>query len=140
MKPYNCVEVSPVETPYLSYTLGQPQSGGWRQRFASARQFWEPRRLIYNLILASVVAFWVFFTWPHFHSAMNLTSLLRLAVLASLANLCYSAAYLVELTIQRSTNTVKLNRQRWGLWSMGTLFAVVLENYWIVDEIYPFVR
>jgi hypothetical protein len=33
-----------------------------------------------------------------------------------------------------------LRRQRWGLWVIGTLFAIVFENYWIADEIYPFVR
>jgi hypothetical protein len=33
-----------------------------------------------------------------------------------------------------------LKRQRWGLWVIGTLFAVLLANYWIVDEIYPFVQ
>jgi hypothetical protein len=27
--------------------------------------------------------------------------------------------------------------QRWGLWILGTLFAFVLANYWIADEIYP---
>jgi hypothetical protein len=24
-----------------------------------------------------------------------------------------------------------------GLWLIGTLFAIVVENYWIADEIYP---
>jgi hypothetical protein len=28
----------------------------------------------------------------------------------------------------------------WILWLMGMLFAIVFENYWIADEIYPFVR
>jgi hypothetical protein len=95
--------------------------------------------VIYNLVLAAVVAFWVIFTWPHFRDAMNLTSLLLLVTLASLANVCYCAAYLVDITMRASARHA-LNHQRWVLWLMGTLFAVVLENYWIVDEIYPFVR
>jgi hypothetical protein len=95
--------------------------------------------VIYNLVLAAVVAFWVVFTWPHFRGAMNLTSLLLLVILASLANVCYSAAYLVDITMRASARHA-WNQQRWVLWLMGTLFAVVLENYWIVDEIYPFVH
>jgi len=86
------------------------------------------------------MAFWVLFTWPHFRPAINLNVLLLLFVLAALANICYSGAYFVELTIRGSANSVNLNRQRWLLWSMGMIFAVVLENYWIVDEIYPFAR
>jgi hypothetical protein len=33
-----------------------------------------------------------------------------------------------------------LRRQRSVLWVIGTLFAILLANYWIADEIYPFVR
>jgi hypothetical protein len=31
-------------------------------------------------------------------------------------------------------------RRRWVLWLAGVIFAIVLTNYWIVDEIYPYVR
>jgi hypothetical protein len=139
MKPYNCVEVSPMEA-YPSESVGQSSSAGWRQRLTSASRFWEPRRVLYNLLLTAVVVVWVVYTWPHFRPAINLTFLLLLAVLASLANVCYSAAYLVELTIRGSATSGNLNRQRWVLWLLGMLFAVLLENYWIVDEIYPFVH
>jgi hypothetical protein len=27
-----------------------------------------------------------------------------------------------------------------GLWTVGVIFAVVIANYWIADEIYPFIR
>jgi hypothetical protein len=128
-----------VATPYLSDTFVQPQAG-WRERLTRATRFWEPRRVIYNLVLTVVVAFWVLFTWPHFRPAINLKVLALLIVLAALANVCYSAAYFVEVTFRESAGSAKLNHQRWMLWSMGMIFAVVLENYWIVDEIYPFVR
>jgi hypothetical protein len=128
-----------METPYSAEFFRQTHSG-WRDRLIGARRFWEPQRAIYNLVLTVIMAFWVLFTWPHFRPAINLNALLLLIVLAALANICYSAAYFVELTIRGSANSVNLNRQRWLLWSMGMIFAVVLENYWIVDEIYPFVR
>jgi hypothetical protein len=128
-----------METPYSAEFFRQPHSG-WRDRLIGARRFWEPQRVIYNLVLTVIMAFWVLFTWPHFRPAINLNDLLLLIVLAALANICYSAAYFVELTIRGSASSVNLNRQRWLLWSMGMIFAVGLENYWIVDEIYPFVR
>jgi hypothetical protein len=96
--------------------------------------------LLYNALLCLVVAAWVIATWPHFRPAMTLQSLLLLALLGLIANLCYCAAYLIDLPMQGLAPGVAFwSRQRWALWSIGTLFAIVLANYWIVDEIYPFV-
>ena len=105
-----------------------------------AVRFWEPRRLLYNLLLFAVVVIWVVKSWPHFRPAMNLEGLGVAVVLGLLANLCYCAAYLAEILIQNATNSEVWNRQRWAIWMVGTLFAIVFENYWIADEIYPFVR
>lgn len=103
-------------------------------------RFWEPRRLAYNLVLTAVVVIWITTTWPHFHPAITSSSLLLLFVLALLANACYCAAYFVDIPLQRSSLSSAWKRRRWGLWLMGTLFALVLANYWIADEIYPFVH
>jgi hypothetical protein len=123
-----------------SQGLGKSPSGPFRGLLADAFRFWEPRRLAYNFVLTAVVAIWLVATWPHFRPALTLASLLLLAVLALLANLCYCAAYLVDIPMQRSSLSAVWKRRRWGLWLMGTLLAIVLANYWIVDEIYPFVR
>jgi len=108
--------------------------------FSDSVRFWETRRLIYNLLLAAVVLIWLVASWPHFRPAFTLTSLLQLAVLALLANACYCAAYLVDLPMQHSSFRSLRNRRRWALWVVGTLFAILFTNYWIADEIYPFVR
>jgi hypothetical protein len=125
-----------------------PESGGaaahsaegspWKGLMEAAR-FWEPRRLLYNALLFVVVMIWVVKTWPHFRPAMNLEALGIMTVLALLANLCYCAAYLAEILIQNATTSAAWNRQRWALWIVGTLLAILFENYWIADEIYPFV-
>jgi hypothetical protein len=112
----------------------------FRSFFPDAIRYWEPRRLIYNLALTAVCVAWLAVTWPHFRPALTLTSLLPLAILALAANVCYCAAYLVEISFQRSSPGPVRRRQRWALWLVGTLFAIVLANYWIADEIYPFVR
>jgi hypothetical protein len=126
--------------PTGSQGFGESPSGRFRGFLADAMQFWEPRRLAYNFVLAAVVLVWLVATWPHFRVALTPHSLLLLATLALLANVSYCAAYLVDIPIQRSSLSTVWRRRRWGLWLVGTLFAIVLANYWIVDEIYPFVR
>lgn len=111
-----------------------------RGGFFDAARFWEPRRVLYNLILTAVVTIWVAASWPHFLPAFNLHALALLLILVLLANLCYSAAYLVDIPMQRSFLAAVWSRRRWALWLAGTLFAIVLANYWIADEIFPFVR
>lgn len=68
-----------------------------------AIRFWEPRRLAYNLVLVAATGAWLALTWPHFRPALTLPSLAPLAVLALLANVCYCAAYLVDIPLQRSS-------------------------------------
>jgi hypothetical protein len=125
---------------YPSEGFGKSSFGSFRSTFSEAIRFWEPRRVIYNAVLSAVVAAWLVMTWPHFRAALNLSSLLLMSILGLLANACYCAAYLVDIPMQRSFAGEAWKRRRWGLWLAGMLFAIVLANYWIVDEIYPFVR
>ena len=111
-----------------------------RDVLRDAIRYWELRRLIYNSVLVAVAIAWLIGTWSHFRPALTLQSLFLLSVLAILANLCYSTAYLADIPVQLSSLRATWRRRRWVLWLAGMLFAVVLENYWIADEIYPFVR
>ncbi len=104
-----------------------------------AIRYWEPRRLWYNLALTGLGAAWVFLTWPHFQPALSLQPVLQLLVFAALANLCYSAAYLVDIPLLQSPFAGRWRQWRWALWLIGTLLALVLAQYWIGDEISPFV-
>jgi len=103
-----------------------------------AARFWEPRRIAYNLVLAAVVVAWLTLTWPHFRSALVLQSLLYLLGLAAMANVCYSVAYLADILRQSSPFRVRWRRHKWALWLAGTILAILLECYWIADEIYPY--
>ncbi len=126
--------------PTQPQSLGKSPSGPFREILTDAVRFWEPRRVIYNLVLAVVVVIWLVASWPHFRPMFTLHSLLLISILALLANVCYCAAYLVDIPMQGMSAGVALKRLRWGLWVIGTLFAILFENYWIVDEIYPFVQ
>ncbi|MGB8495854.1 MAG: hypothetical protein WCE53_15750 [Candidatus Acidiferrum sp.] len=127
-------------TPTPSPALPEPTLGSFRALLADSIRFWEPRRVVYNLALSAVAVVWLIVTWPHFRPALTLPSLLLLVILGLLANACYCAAYLVDIPMQHSTLCAVWKRWRWGLWLVGTLLAILLENYWIADEIYPFVR
>lgn len=131
-----------METAYptQAQSSGEPPSSSFRELLADAKRFWEPRRLVYNGVLTAVVVEWLVATWPHFRVALTLPSLLLLAILALLANVCYCAAYLVDIPMQCSSVSTVWRPRRWALWSIGMLLAMVAANYWISDEIYPFVR
>jgi hypothetical protein len=125
--------------PTSPQSLVTPPSEPFRGLVTDAIRYWELRRLVYNLVLAAFVAAWVLWSWPHFRPAMTWHSLLLLSILAFLANLCYCAAYLVDLPLRASLGDA-WKRWRWTLWLVGMLFAILFENYWIADEIYPFVQ
>lgn len=120
-----------------SQTAHDTPPGSFRQSLAVAARFWEPRRIAYNAVLCVIVAAWMAATWPHFRDALSLFHLGQMLVLALLANVCYSAAYLVDLAAQLSALSAVSQKTRWALWIAGTLFAILLANYWIADEIYP---
>lgn len=123
-----------------SASLGDLPSGSFRDSVADAIRFWEPARVLYNLILIGIALLWLVATWPHFRGALTLLHVFQIAVLALIANACYCTAYLVDFGLQRTFSGDLRKRWRWGLWILGTLLAIVLTNYWIADEIYPFVR
>jgi len=125
--------------PAQSQGPGTSPSGPSRGLLADAIRYWEPRRIVYNLVLAAVVLAWIVFSWPHFRPALTLSSLPPMVFLALVANVCYCAAYLVDISFQDSSLGAVWKRRRWGLWLLGTLLAILLANYWIADEIYPFV-
>jgi hypothetical protein len=108
-----------------------------RPYLVDAIHFWEIRRLFYNLALIAAAISWLVATWPHFRPALTLHSLFLLSILALMANACYCAAYLVDIPMQISTLSITWKRNRWILWLVGTLFALLIANYWIADEIYP---
>ena len=123
----------------LLENFGKSPNGWFEGSFGDAIRFWEPRRIVYNFALTAVCVAWILSTWPHFRPALTLSSLGIVTVLALLANVCYCAAYLVDIPAQHLIGGTVWSRGRWVLWLAGTVLAIVITNYWIGDEIYPFV-
>ena len=69
---------------------------------------------------------------PHAKALTRETGPLLLARVA-LANVAYCATYLVDLPLQRSEVRDDWRRRRWWLWLAGTLFALLLAQYWITS-------
>jgi hypothetical protein len=63
---------------------------------------WEPRRVIYNLVLAAVVVAYSAAGYPAAKQTLTTDSILVLFLLAVVANIAYCAAYLVDIVAQIS--------------------------------------
>lgn len=86
-----------------------------QENLGNSIRFWERRRVIYNVVIAAVFAGWAVLTWPHFREASILQALLFLVIFAAMANLLYSAVYVVDIPLQHSAlKTV------WHRWRLGS--------------------
>ncbi|HEY3520310.1 MAG TPA: hypothetical protein VGK80_04635 [Rhodanobacteraceae bacterium] len=104
---------------------------------SDAIRYWESRRLIYNLALATVVIAFAVIFWTRIRAHLSFEPILMLLVLAVLANLCYCAAYVANVPMQFSAFRDGWRRWRWALWLFGVLFGAALAWYWTGDEILP---
>lgn len=108
-----------------------------RDVLSDAIHYWEPRRIVYNLALAAVVLVFAVTFWTQIRDRISFELLLALVVLAVLANVCYCAAYIVDIPLQLSSHFMLWKRWRWLLWVFGVLFGAALAWYWTGDEILP---
>lgn len=100
-----------------------------KEAITSAIRYWEPRRLLYNAALVVVVVAYFIAGLPKTKSAIGTELLLSLFVLAIVANICYCAAYVVELFVQLSGFRDTWLRSRWILLLIGTAFAATLARW-----------
>ncbi len=114
-----------------------PSHASLQDLLGDAIRYWEVRRIAYNMALVLVVAGWIVMGWPGVLAALRLQSVPALFLLAVLANVCYCAAYLVDIPAQCSPFRAAWRHGRGALWLIGTLFAMTLAYYWLADEIAP---
>ena len=100
---------------------------------ADALRYWEPRRVIYNAVLAAVVLGHVFVEWPASRARLSMNVFLGLFFLAVLANICYSVVYAVDLFVQFSGLRASWAKGRVAVLAIGTAFAAVIAHFLCIN-------
>ena len=96
---------------------------------ALALRYWEPRRLIYNGTLAAVVLAHFVLAWPASREKLSVDLLLGFFILAVVANVAYSAVYVVDLFVQFSGLDRPWRVGRPVLLFIGTAFAAIITHF-----------
>ena len=96
---------------------------------ASALRWWEPRRIVYNLVLATVTAIELASAWPRSWERLSIDTGLQIFLLSVLANVFYSAAYLPDLMFQFGAGESGLRLGRRIVFLVGILFAATLARF-----------
>lgn len=100
-----------------------------RDVVTDAIRYWEPRRLVYNGVLALIVIGYFVAYWPESREVVTFDRVLGLFVLAVLANVCYCGAYVADLFAQYSAFRALWRQWRWVVLVIGIAFAATLTHF-----------
>ena len=101
-----------------------------RECATDAIRYWEPRRIIYNLVLAAIVLAYFVAGLPFTRGMLNVDFVLGIFLLAVLANVAYCAAYAVDIFAQTSGFRELWQKFRWILFLIGLTFASIITRFW----------
>lgn len=101
----------------------------FRESVSGAIRYWEPRRLVYNVVLAAVVLAYFGLNYPASKTAFSINLALALFVLAVLANVVYCAAYPLDIFVSASAYREQWQKHRWIIFLIGLLFAAILTRF-----------
>jgi hypothetical protein len=96
---------------------------------ADALRYWEPRRVVYNTVLALVVLGHFVAALPVSTEKLSVDVVLGLFVLAVGANICYCVVYLVDLFVQFAGLQGPWRRGRVALLVIGTALGAVIAHF-----------
>jgi len=113
----------------MSTTTNAATPASWRGVATDALRYWEPRRPLYNAVLATVVLAYFVVGLPVSKQAVSLNLVLTLFVLAVIANVLYCFAYLADVFVQLTSVRLAWRRLRWALLLVGSLFAATLTRF-----------
>lgn len=103
-----------------------------REIITDSIKYWEPRRLIYNGVLGLIVIYYAIPVLIKQRDFDYLGGVLGLFVLAIIANVLYSTAYIADVFIQMSDFREIWHKCRWILLSVGITLAGVFT--WILSR------
>ncbi len=108
-----------------------------REIITDGIRFWEPLRLLYNGALTAMVAAYFCAGLPQSRSFLSVDGCFGLIVLAVLANLCYCAAYIVDIFAQLSGFRETWRKWRGLLFAVGLLFAGIIARFIVMSVFLP---
>lgn len=111
-----------------------------REAVTDAIKYWEPRRLMYNVLLAAIVVLYFVYalkTNPALKASLSMDGFLGLVLLAVLANVAYCAAYVVDVFAQWSSYRDRWLRYRWVVLFVGMVFAGILTRFFSIAMFSP---
>ena len=104
-----------------------------RNSFIRALRYWEPRRLVYNLVLLAVS---ISLTYRELMELVTeppiriVGVLVVMAIFCLIANVLYCVAYLPDVLLQLTPLSAMWQKCRWVVFSAGTvlssIFAIVV--------------
>ena len=100
-----------------------------RDAATDALGYWEPRRLIYDAVLAAVVITYFFAAWPESRGGLSVDLGLTVFLLAVVANVLYCFAYVADVFVQLSDLRAGWIKSRWALFLAGTAFAATITRF-----------
>ena len=88
-----------------------------------AIKFWEKNRIIYNIILAVIVIGFIIYGSFNGSEINIIDTVVSLFILAVIANVLYTAAYIPDLFVQLSEFRETWLKYRWILFLIGLILA-----------------
>ena len=104
-----------------------------RSAFTDAVQYWEKKRIIYNIGLLLIVGGYFIYNTPQSVDVISFNFILILFVLAILANVFYSSAYIVDVFLQFTDFAAVWRKRRWILFTIGFVLAAVITRFISMD-------
>jgi hypothetical protein len=111
-----------------------------RDSLTDSIRYWEPRRIVYNLVLGAITATCFVIGLPASKQVLSTNSLLFIFLLAVLANVAYCAAYLADVFAQLSGYRELWRIYHWILFVIGLAFAGVITRFWALAMFSPTTR
>jgi hypothetical protein len=103
-----------------------------RESVTGALRYWEPRRIIYNGVLALIVLAHLVIYHPAMGAFLSVDTALLLFLLVVLANVAYCAAYPVDIFVSASGYRDEWQKRRWIIFVIGLIFAGILTRFFAI--------
>lgn len=98
----------------------------FRDILTESLRYWERMRVVYNLILGSIVIACFVFFYPNSLPLLTLKGITEIMGMCVIANILFCAAYPIDVVIQYSHFRSKWTWYRLGVFSFGLVFASLL--------------